>query len=119
MTREEALKILEDFPICAECDVSIFHHDCDVCQEALETARKALKGEAILKLINEREYIVKYSGDALQLLPDVMKELVRCKDCKHKEKDGISEGFHYCNVNGLQVTDDWFCADGAKDGEQE
>ena len=47
-------------------------------------------------------------------------ELVRCKDCKHKEKDGISEGFHYCNVNGLQVTDDWFCADGErKDGEQE
>ena len=48
------------------------------------------------------------------------KRLIRCKNCKHKEKDGISEGFHYCNVNGLQVTDDWFCADGKeKDGEQE
>lgn len=47
-----------------------------------------------------------------------MKELVRCKDCKSKEKDGISEGFHYCNINGLQVTDDWFCADGErKEGE--
>ena len=45
---------------------------------------------------------------------------IRCKDCKNKEKDGISEGFHYCNVNGLQVTDDWFCADGKrKDGDQE
>lgn len=45
----------------------------------------------------------------------VPKELVLCKDCKHKEKDGISEGFHYCNVNGLQVTDDWFCADGKRE----
>ena len=41
-----------------------------------------------------------------------LKAVTCCKDCKHKEKDGISEGFHYCNVNGLQVTDDWFCADG-------
>ena len=40
--------------------------------------------------------------------------VVRCKDCKHKEKDGISEGYHYCNINGLQVTDGWFCADGEK-----
>ena len=47
-------------------------------------------------------------------------KVVRCKNCKHKEKDGISEGFHYCDVNGLQVTDDWFCADGEpKEGEQE
>ena len=38
-------------------------------------------------------------------------EIIRCLDCKHKEKDGISEGFHYCNINGLQVTDEWFCAD--------
>lgn len=38
-------------------------------------------------------------------------EIIRCRDCKHKEKDGISEGFHYCNINGLQVTDEWFCAD--------
>lgn len=41
-------------------------------------------------------------------------ELIRCKDCKNKEKDGISEGFHYCNINGLQVTDDWYCADGER-----
>ena len=43
-----------------------------------------------------------------------MDELVMCKDCKNKEKDGISEGFHYCNINGLQVTDEWFCADGKR-----
>ena len=42
-------------------------------------------------------------------------ELVACRHCKHKEKDGISEGFHYCNINGLQVTDDWFCADGEEE----
>ena len=38
--------------------------------------------------------------------------IVRCKNCKYKEKDGLSEGVHYCDNNGLQVTDDWFCADG-------
>lgn len=42
-------------------------------------------------------------------------KVVRCKNCKHKEKDGISEGCHYCNVNGLQVTDDWYCADGKEE----
>lgn len=45
---------------------------------------------------------------------EIKGEIVRCKDCKHKEKDGISEGYHYCNINGLQVTDDWFCADGER-----
>lgn len=42
-------------------------------------------------------------------------KVVRCKNCKNKEKDGISEGYHYCNVNGLQVTDDWYCADGKEE----
>ena len=51
--------------------------------------------------------------DAIALLKE-QEAVVRCKDCKHKEKDGISEGFHYCNVNGLQVTDAWFCADGER-----
>ena len=46
-------------------------------------------------------------------VPDLV-AVVRCKDCKHKEKDGISEGFHYCDLNGVQVTDDWFCADGKR-----
>ena len=45
---------------------------------------------------------------------EIKGEIVRCKDCKHKEKDGISEGYHYCNIKGLQVTDDWFCADGER-----
>lgn len=53
---------------------------------------------------------------AEQLKKDFPK-IVRCKDCKNKEKDGISEGFHYCNINGLQVTDEWFCADGERKDE--
>lgn len=63
------------------------------------------------------ELIVRMEDNG-QLTP--VAELIRCKNCREKEKDGISEGFHYCNINGLQVTDDWFCADGKpKDGEQE
>lgn len=35
-------------------------------------------------------------------------ELVRCRDCKHYDKDMI-----YCNLFGIQnIDDDWFCADG-------
>ena len=42
-------------------------------------------------------------------------ELVRCKDCKHYDKDMI-----YCNLFGIQnIDDDWFCADGKpKESEQ-
>ena len=60
------------------------------------------------------EYIVRETGYPGTLKQEVVQELVRCKDCKHKEKDGISEGVHWCNHNGLQVTDTWFCADGER-----
>lgn len=120
MTRDRAFEILDKFHRCDACESTDSSFSCNDCDEAFCMALQLLKGEAVVKLMNEREYITKYSGDALQLLPDVMKELVRCKDCKHKEKDGISEGFHYCNVNGLQVTDEWFCADGVpEDGDGE
>lgn len=64
----------------------------------------------------EREYIVKYTGDALQLLPDVMQELVRCKDCKHRT---IINDALYCDKSNefwmRYKKPDWFCADGEKD----
>lgn len=55
-----------------------------------------------------KEYIVRYENEYLQLLPDKMQELVRCKDCKHI----LPKGF--CHKHSRKVTDDWFCADGEK-----
>ena len=67
------------------------------------------------KLTNEKEYIVKYSNNALQLLPDVMQELVRCKDCNkatdYTEQRG-DRGWH-C-LKGFFHLGDYFCADGVR-----
>ena len=38
--------------------------------------------------------------------------VVRCKDCKHCEKDAFGEGSHYCNWGGLQVDGMFFCGNG-------
>ena len=46
-----------------------------------------------------------------------LKELVRCKDCKYFEPDGI---YTMCyRHNGLSPNEDWFCADGKKKGSKE
>jgi hypothetical protein len=90
------------------------------------------KQHPCVKLVNERDYIVHYTGDDLQLLPDVMQELVRCKDCKHRPKkpnwatfeDGGDIEFPENSKCPCQNTsdryyswypdDDWFCADGER-----
>lgn len=41
--------------------------------------------------------------------------LVRCKDCKHRHLDGMTWNCPF----GLSGGEDFFCAYGAKDGEQE
>lgn len=42
-------------------------------------------------------------------------EIVRCKDCKHFEPDGI---YTMCyRHNGLSQNAEWFCADGRKRDE--
>lgn len=38
-------------------------------------------------------------------------QVVRCKDCKHYNIIGCSEGFGWCEKYGSGHTDDWFCAD--------
>ena len=47
-----------------------------------------------------------------------MQELVRCKDCKHRDKeivpDGAWEGYVFCKKDCAGHKDDWFCADGER-----
>jgi hypothetical protein len=57
-----------------------------------------------------KEYIVRYENEYLQLLPDKMQELVRCKDCKHStvSENGLIKCGHTFR------TEDFFCADGER-----
>lgn len=71
-----------------------------------------------LSVGRETEYIVKYTGEALKLLPDMMQELVRCKDCKHGQYEEWDNGecvdkTVYCDGYGIHKPD-WFCADGER-----
>ena len=59
--------------------------------------------------VDMTEYIVRYENEYLQLLPDKMQELVRCKDCKHAS---------YCSIHEIKFSDDWFCADGKRNGSK-
>ena len=49
-------------------------------------------------------------------------QVVRCKDCKHYDKDPYCKGFGDCTGacdNLVKVHDDWFCADGErKEGQK-
>ena len=50
-------------------------------------------------------------------------DIVRCKECRHREKYPCDEiEFYECNhlrLHGTKVgvEDDWFCADGEREGE--
>ena len=54
-----------------------------------------------------KEYVMRYENDVLQLLPDKMQELVRCKDCKWYD-----EQISMCDNCGLPREQTFFCADG-------
>ena len=65
-----------------------------------------------------KEYIIKIGDE-----PDIMgnyslkekpHELVRCKDCKHKEESVSPSWEAWCNRLHCGCDLDWFCADGEK-----
>ena len=40
-------------------------------------------------------------------------EIVRCKDCKHVECEGV-KGFLVCDLSGFSHSPEFFCADGER-----
>ena len=67
---------------CAECDHSIKCEDCDI----------------------------DYHFEHLAPTVDAV-EVVRCKDCIHRFKDGENVVFNCCELNHNKAqADDWFCA---------
>ena len=66
-----------------------------------------------------KEYIVKADfiteGDGL-VMPDIISELIRCKDCKHRDpEDKKCDSGHFIQWN-LPRSDEWFCADAERRG---
>ena len=67
--------------------------------------------------VGMKEYIVRYENEYLQLLPNKMQELVRCKDCKRRETYDCPVHIG-CSVDGYDEPDDWFCAEGERKEEE-
>lgn len=66
-----------------------------------------------------KEYIMRYENEVLQLLPDKIQPLIRCKDCIHWDKGHTEEcdnSDSVCFHNGW-CKPDWFCADGERKTE--
>lgn len=63
-----------------------------------------------------KEYIVlvRKEDDVPFTKTEYMEELVRCKDCKHRDpEDKKCDSGHFIQWQ-LPRDDDWFCADGEK-----
>ena len=85
----------------------------------LETVRQR-KAEA-LDLLEEQEDVSDALVDQCDRVRRLRKELadqpkiVRCKDCKHYDAD--KKGYGSCPLGAIDVSDDWFCADGERRSE--
>ena len=69
--------------------------------------------------VGMKEYIMRYENEVLQLLPNKIQPLVRCKDCKHGVPS--SDGLMLCNKGvyfDRYKKTDWFCADGERRDDQ-
>ena len=59
------------------------------------------------------EYIVRETGYPGAIKQEIVGELVRCKDCRWRERE--QPGMVYCpNTVGNWAEDDWYCADGER-----
>ena len=61
-----------------------------------------------------KEYIMRYENEVLQLLPDKIQPLIRCKDCRNAVvyDDNEIVCAHIDSNGNDKQTADWFCADG-------
>ncbi len=61
----------------------------------------------------EAEYLQEAVVAAIEALREKA-ERVLCAKCKHYNKTGCSEGFGWCESMDRGVSDDFYCANGAK-----
>lgn len=86
-------------------------HDRDVVIRAVESCFDYWLDQHRCLHPLELDDVRQMKADALALLKE-QPEIVRCKNCKHFEPDGI---YTMCyRHNGLSQNADWFCADGER-----
>lgn len=56
---------------------------------------------------------VTLDGVVISTMLHQIQELVRCKDCKYVECEGV-EGFLVCDLSGFSHSPEFFCADGER-----
>ena len=70
----------------------------------------------------KKDFVVTRSISVLEGKPHVETisetELVRCKDCKHRDPEDFKCDCGHDIHWELPRPDNWFCADGEKEGEQ-
>ena len=83
-----------------------------------EEAKTILRETSVTPYIHP-DSIGKYF-DAMKMAIEALKqpEIVRCKDCKHRNEANSPYWEIWCERNDHGVDGDWFCADGERKGEQ-
>ena len=66
-----------------------------------------------------KEYIVRYENECIQLLPDKMQELIRCKDCERRGNPKLCMIAAIAQKQDMPVffydnRGEWFCGDGKR-----
>ena len=63
-----------------------------------------------------KEIIIAYDESTKEntIMGEWVGELVRCKDCKFKQKSYVADRKWWCNRLEKHCDDDWFCADGER-----
>ena len=98
---------------------------CDGFMDFIRRNMKEQISNGILTVVSDgNEYVIKILPEQYIKKPDLLsvevrqgisvKELVRCKDCKHSQEQGY---LRYCEFDrhyGIELDSDWFCADGEK-----
>ena len=92
--------LLIDLPMPEACDVCPLNYDFYWC--------KGLKDEDFYKYSDDWNEQVCEGKRRPEYCP--LKEVVRCKDCKHHGGDACSAGAGIA----FPPPDDWFCADGER-----
>lgn len=108
----EVAMILIDFPMPKACDVCPFNYDFCWCNAFGNDDEWEKYSDDWNDHVCDRETRPEYCS---------LKEIARCKDCKHGEKLPTFQ-YHpnltWCNKYERSHNDDWFCADGERRAEE-
>ena len=67
----------------------------------------------VIALLKEQDAKEQISDDIHETAKQFRQTIVRCKDCKYVECEGV-EGFLVCDLSGFSHSPEFFCADGER-----